>query len=363
MECKKEQLQNILNELLPKKSKEIYNKWYDNFINWQTKNELFEITENTLLLYFDELSKNFSANSLWTIYSCLKKKILLEKNIDIKNFAKITNFLKIKNNDYLPKKAAVFKREEIENFLDNASNQEFIREKLIVLISLSGGMRCDELINLCFEDIKKNNDGLKVTIKHSKTDQAGNGFEFFVLAHQKESRNCLYYLNFYENLVEKKEGRLFRQIRNKKHTLQPCGRSFFLAIPKKIAQYLKLENFSNYTGHSFRRTAATWMANSGAADLELKKWGRWKSEKIAGGYVDQSDPMKRKFASIILGDNNNDLNNKGLIEKNIKNNKILKIANEHNLTIDNNENPINNIIKKINVKGGVVNINIHQNKN
>ena len=67
----------------------------------------------------------------------------------------------------------------------------------------------------------------------------------------------------------------------------------FFALPKEIAKFLNLPNASNYSGHSTRRTAATWMANSGVSLLQLKKFGRWKSDTVAQEYYDSSLAVKK----------------------------------------------------------------------
>lgn len=373
MENQEDKIKTILEELLPQKSKEMYNKWYQNFIDWINKNNINKINENIMLLYFDELSKLYAPNSLWTIHSCIKKKLILEKNIDIKNYGKIIALLKSKNSIYKAKKAKVFTREDIDNYLRNADDKLCIREKLILIIAISGGMRCDELKNLKFEDIKINDDGLKIIINKSKTDRAENGFEFFVLSSKENWKDCKYYYNKYINLIEKKEGRFFRQERNNKFTSQVCGRNYFLNVPKYIAKYLNKEDWKLYTGHALRRTAATWIANAGACELELKKWGRWSSDKIAGGYVERSDPMKRKFASMLLGEEenknikkNNTLlinSNESIIESTEKKPNNLNCNNQtKNLEINEENKILKNIIGNLTLNGGTINININNNK-
>jgi hypothetical protein len=58
-------------------------------------------------------------------------------------------------------------------------------------------------------------------------------------------------------------------------------------VPKKIATYL-LQEPELYTGHSFRRSAATMVLDAGGDILTLKRAGGWKSSGIAEGYVDDS---------------------------------------------------------------------------
>ena len=45
----------------------------------------------------------------------------------------------------------------------------------MILIGFLGGFRRSELINLSYEDIERDLEGLKILIKKSKTDQRGTG--------------------------------------------------------------------------------------------------------------------------------------------------------------------------------------------
>ena len=169
MENKQEKIKNIINQLLPKQSKEIYDRWYMLFKIWQNTNNLNNINEDNLFLYIDKISQKYAPSSLWTIYSCIKKKLLVEESIDISNYLKVIALLNVKNNEYLAKNATIFTREDVDNFLEKAGNDLYLREKLIVIIAIAGGMRSDELINLKFEDLILNKEGIKITITKSKS--------------------------------------------------------------------------------------------------------------------------------------------------------------------------------------------------
>ena len=49
------------------------------------------------------------------------------------------------------------------------------RDKSIILIGFAGGFRRTELISIDYEDLEFVPEGLKITIKRSKTDQFGEG--------------------------------------------------------------------------------------------------------------------------------------------------------------------------------------------
>ena len=50
-----------------------------------------------------------------------------------------------------------------------------LRDKSIILIGFGGGFRRTELISIDYEDLEFVPEGLKITIKRSKTDQFGEG--------------------------------------------------------------------------------------------------------------------------------------------------------------------------------------------
>ena len=64
-----------------------------------------------------------------------------------------------------------------------------------------------------------------------------------------------------------------------------------------IARRLGLPNPETYSSHCMRRTAATLLANSGISLIGLKNWGRWKSDSVAQGYVEQGIQSKTNTAA------------------------------------------------------------------
>lgn len=77
------------------------------------------------------------------------------------------------------------------------------------------------------------------------------------------------------------------------------GKNKFGKMPKEIAEYLKLPDVDLYTGHCFRRTFATVLADTGANVTALKRHGGWKSTSVAEGYIEESIQNKTKIGCII----------------------------------------------------------------
>jgi integrase len=71
------------------------------------------------------------------------------------------------------------------------------------------------------------------------------------------------------------------------------GINTFGSCPLQIARYLELDDPEKYTGHAFRRTSATIMANSGMTIDQIQRQVGWKSAAVATGYVEES--IRRMF--------------------------------------------------------------------
>ena len=80
---------------------------------------------------------------------------------------------------------------------------------------------------------------------------------------------------------------------------QPLGKDWFYSYPKDIAKWLNKPNWNKYSGHSICRFGSTVYADSGASLLKLKKFGGWKSNKVAEEYYANSKANKLETARTI----------------------------------------------------------------
>jgi hypothetical protein len=127
----------------------------------------------------DESSKK-KVTTLWTVYSALKKQLLVRENVDVSPWKKPMTFLKMKGDEETKKKAKVFTREDINFLFKDKCSSISDRDKLGFLLGVFGALRAEELAFLTFGDIEVlDATSLKVSIRKSKTDKAGNGFTFF----------------------------------------------------------------------------------------------------------------------------------------------------------------------------------------
>lgn len=97
-------------------------------------------------------------------------------------------------------------------------------------------------------------------------------------------------------------GRFFVGFRQGVCIRQPVGINTLASMPKKIASFLNLPHVNEYTGHCFRRSSTSLLADSGADLLTVKRHGGWKSNSVAEGYIDTSTANKKTTAKKILGE-------------------------------------------------------------
>lgn len=203
---------------------------------------------------------------------------------------------------YVPKKSATLTLSQVHQYLLEVSNDgQVIVVKVAMILGIYGGLRVSEIASIKFEDVRKEGPNYIINIPISKTDQAGVGHEFTICP-MPLSTNCpCHLLDSYISLFETQSGRLLRRLdKNGKPTCQSVGVNKVATFPALVASSLGIEG--DFTGHCFRRSSATILADSGANLLQLKRHGRWKSSSVAEGYVDRSKVAKIELAKMINGE-------------------------------------------------------------
>ncbi|KAJ3661801.1 hypothetical protein Zmor_006183 [Zophobas morio] len=280
-------------ELLPSKSKERYEKQFQIFEDWRRLKNVTSLTEDVFLAYFAEKSSSYKASSLWSTYSMLKAVLLLKENLDISKFCKVTAYLKRKSTGYQPKKSKCLSRDQIDKFLLEAPDKEFLLMKVALIFGVSGACRCDELSRMLVDDIEDQNNVLIVHIPDSKTKKPRR----FVVVDERNLATYRRYLELRPPSIPHK--RLFLNYKKGKCTVQPVGLHSFGKFPSQIATYLGLPTPLEYTGHCMRRSSATLLVDAGGDITNLKRHGGWQSSSVAEGYIEESIENKLDIANKI----------------------------------------------------------------
>lgn len=153
---------------------------------------------------------------------------------------------------------------------------------------MNGACRTQELVDMTVENIEFQENVLIVKLPNTKT-KIPRSFVIRDEFHDIVKR----YFNLRPG--DLKTNRFFMQYRDKKCVKQVVGKNKISAVPKEIATYLNLPNPQDYTGHCFRRTSATILADSGADLTTIKRHGGWKSSNVAEGYIDDSVGNKTRI--------------------------------------------------------------------
>lgn len=166
-------------------------------------------------------------------------------------------------------------------------------------MGIFGALRKMELKNITVADIEDCPGGIAIKIPDTKTKRPR---EFLITRSLFRGINMFKLIHKYRNLRPSKtnHSRFFVGYRQGKCTVQPVGQNTFSGMPKIIAEFLRLPSPNRYTGHCFRRTSASFLADSGVDVSVLQRHGGWKSRATAEGYVETSRQNKRFIAEAIM---------------------------------------------------------------
>ncbi len=186
---------------------------------------------------------------------------------------------------------------ELKKILDVIDQQNFedikkLRDKSIILIGFSGGFRRNEIVSLDYEDLDFVNEGVKITVKRSKTDQFGEG-SIKALPYFDNSLYCpVTVLKRWLNISKITKGSLFRRF--SKGSKLTSNRLTDQTVALLIKDYLNKAGIDgkNYSGHSLRSGFATSAADSGAEERSIMTMTGHKSTEMVRRYIKEANLFK-----------------------------------------------------------------------
>ena len=183
---------------------------------------------------------------------------------------------------------------QIINVIDEQKNAEIkrLRDRSIILIGFSGGFRRNEIVSLDYADLDFVTEGLKITIRRSKTDQFGEGF-IKALPYFDSSKYCpVLSLEKWIEVSKINSGSLFRRFTKGSNLSE--NRLTDQTVALLIKEYLKLAgiNSKNYSGHSLRSGFATSAAESGAEERSIMAMTGHKSTEMVRRYIKEANLFK-----------------------------------------------------------------------
>lgn len=183
---------------------------------------------------------------------------------------------------------------KIINVIDKNENEEIkkLRDRSIILIGFSGGFRRNEIVSLNYDDLDFVQEGLKINLKRSKTDQFGEG-SVKGLPYFDNSQYCpVVSISEWIEISKINSGPLFRRFtKGSKLTEKRLSDQTVAILIKKYLELSGIES-KNYSGHSLRSGFATSAAEAGAEERTIMAMTGHKSTEMVRRYIKEANLFK-----------------------------------------------------------------------
>lgn len=163
------------------------------------------------------------------------------------------------------------------------------RDRALLVLGFAAALRRSELVALDWTDLEETDEGLRVTVRRSKTDQAGEGAVVGVPYGGDPATCPVRAVRAWREASGLEGGAVFRRVLGAAtlgNRLQ--GRTVALVV-KRLAGRAGYsdEDAASMSGHSLRRGLATEAAAAGRAAHRIMRHGRWRSEAMVRRYIDE----------------------------------------------------------------------------
>lgn len=165
------------------------------------------------------------------------------------------------------------------------------RDKALVLVGWSGALRRSELAALRVEDLAFLDQGVRVLIRHSKTDQQGEGQHVAIFYATRQALCPVRALRAWLDLSEARDGFVFRRV-----STHATPRVLEAPIAARTVHRLvcgwarkaavqPIEAGQSFSAHSLRAGFVTAAASAGKAEWSIAKQSRHRSAEVLRGYI------------------------------------------------------------------------------
>ena len=218
--------------------------------------------------------------------------------LDTKHPAIVENLLGIKRRKGVKQKGKkpllINDLKQLINVIDevNSSEIKIARDRTIILLGFGGGFRRNELVSIDYEDLEFVNEGIKINIKKSKTDQFGEG-SIKALPYFDNPHYCpVKSIQSWIKISRINQGSIFRKFHKgiKLSNIRLSDQSVALLI-KYYLDLAGIDN-KNYSGHSLRSGFATSAAEAGAEERSIMAMTGHKSTEMVRRYIKEANLFK-----------------------------------------------------------------------
>ena len=194
---------------------------------------------------------------------------------------------------------------QIINVIDEQKIEKIkkLRNRTLILIGFGGGFRRTELISIDYEDLDFVEEGVKITLRRSKTDQFGEGLIKGLPYFSNEKYCPVTSLKNWINLSKIKTGPVFRRFtKGPTLTANRLTDQSVVLIIKDCLKLAGIEN-QNFSGHSLRSGFATVAAESGADERSIMAMTGHKTTQMVRRYIKEANIFKNNALNKIKIEN------------------------------------------------------------
>ena len=176
-----------------------------------------------------------------------------------------------------------------------------IRDRAVLLVTWAGAFRRSEVVALTVEDIEFVDEGIKITVRRSKTDQEAAGATIGIPYGSDPDTCPVRSLKRWLDASGIDSGEVFRPIYRGKASLlgrdpKRDGGKLVGRIVKRAAKRAGLDP-KVFGGHSLRAGLATQAAMSGKPDRVIMRQGRWVDRRTLERYIREGTVFRENAAA------------------------------------------------------------------
>ena len=274
-----------------------YRKIWCEYESWCSGKGWAPNKENVLINYMhDQLQDGeLGVGSIWNTYSMINSTMRQKFDINCNTWVNLRIVMKNMTKWYIPKKSEIISAEDFKRLITELLDETDPFERLtIVAISLMyfGLLRQGEVLAIDIIMVKMDWKREIIRVEFSKwTKSRAQGFAFAIPP---------YLFPVFERYMrelrpKKRRERFLKNYRPNKEQkggvrIQNMGKDMLSRMLSRVCELLDMP-FEEVTGHVWRRSGATALANSGMSILNLKRAGRWRSLSSCEQYLEHCDKV------------------------------------------------------------------------
>ena len=190
-----------------------------------------------------------------------------------------------------PERKAPAIDQEIKRMVETVDQKtaKGLRDRALLLFGFAGAFRRSELVALSTWNFEYREEGVKVTIEASKTDQEAQGQAIAIVRHSGSPYCPVQALEDWLTVSGNETGALFRRMhRGDKIGVTRLSAQSVAIVIKHYAKKVGLDS-SRYSGHSLRRGFLTSAARNRASIFKMADQSRHKSLDVLRQYVQEEE--------------------------------------------------------------------------